>query len=265
MIDLELAKKPKVEIPESYENTKVYSLDEDVIRKYAELCGKSIENDDEEYVRAGYGMRRNGLFSSFVAGSRFDGDDSLTTITPEQILASWDLKLNEPSIETLQSALDKSQLKVMELTEQLAEKTKELDCCKRDAVKLDHEIYLLKQGNQNPPRTKVEYVKCEFEHAWQAVKASDDGEVLFEKGNDDHYESLTSIECYGAHKLGRLFRRTEVEVEIDVKDVVAEWGHKNKIGIFSPQEFQFDYLLETNKSKAIEMCHLVAELTDKPE
>lgn len=33
------------------------------------------------------------------------------------------------------------------------------------------------------PRTKVEYVKCEFEHAWEALKSFEEGEELYRDKN----------------------------------------------------------------------------------
>ena len=84
-------------LPTTYENTKVYSLDEDVIRKYAELCGLPYNHDTThrsgEYVGVSCDLDDVARFTddSYVAieASR------TTTLTPEQILAAWDLKFKK--------------------------------------------------------------------------------------------------------------------------------------------------------------------------
>ena len=53
----------------------------------------------------------------------------------------------------------------------------------------DNNYYILRAAalEEKKPRTKVEYVKCEFDSAWEAVKAFEDGEKLYTKRSHKDY------------------------------------------------------------------------------
>lgn len=72
-------------------NTKVYSLDEEVIRKYAELCGAILIMDHERYSRAvGYYICNGISAECFIKGGATDEDSNRRVITPEEINALYD-------------------------------------------------------------------------------------------------------------------------------------------------------------------------------
>lgn len=68
-------------------NTKVYSLDEEVIRKYAELCEIPLKMDHKNYHGAiGYCNYSTGYVECFTRDSKVDMSTiRMVTITPEEI------------------------------------------------------------------------------------------------------------------------------------------------------------------------------------
>ena len=77
------------------------------------------------------------------------------------------------------------------------------------------------------PRTKTEFVKCEFNHAWEAVKAFEDGEELYTKRSHKDFVLIDNAPdvlrfLYDLHR--------KVEAEIDERqefiDTYASLRHE---------------------------------------
>jgi hypothetical protein len=61
--------------------------------------------------------------------------------------------------------------------------------------------------------TKVEYEKCEFDHAWEAVKAFECDNAEFHQKIPCGYKKIMSRECvFNRYSTGDLYRRVETEV-----------------------------------------------------
>lgn len=192
-------------LPTAYENTKVYSLDEDVIRKYAELCGVEY-NYDTTHLSGEY-VGISGVIEGSDEVARFTDDSDVhlgiyptTTLTTEQILAAWDLKFNQSKL-----------------------------------------------------KTRTEYVKC---HQSESIKAVMNGSTDYWCKSGRSYVHLNMDSPL--EQFCRAYRRTEKEVTWqEVLAAKTGWSIddiNNYNGYFYHQEISF-----------IEMCHIVASLTDKPE
>lgn len=70
------------------ENTKVYTTDPEVIRKYAELCGKEIEQPNGKF-KGYYSPASHGKVCYFIYHSCVDSDDEFKTITTDKINALY--------------------------------------------------------------------------------------------------------------------------------------------------------------------------------
>lgn len=84
---------------------------------------------------------------------------------------------------------------------------------------------------------------------------------LYSSDCEGHY---TQLKCekklyLAAHK-DSIYRK----VEIDWRDEVYAWQHTAKIGIYTPLDITVGSLIDSHSDKFIEMCHLVASLTEKP-
>ncbi|AUS01569.1 coil containing protein [Vibrio phage 1.286.O._10N.286.55.C4] len=84
-------------------------------------------------------------------------------------------------------------------------------------------IELLKKAcnalNDKKPRTKTEFVKCEFNHAWEAVKAFGEGEKLYTKRSHKDFVLIDNAPdvlrfLYDLHR--------KVETEIDERQEFIE-------------------------------------------
>lgn len=74
--------------------------------------------------------------------------------------------------------------------------------------------------NEPKPQTKVEYVKCDFNYAWEAVKAVENEEVFYWNGVGKYIKADIHRAIYNKDK-GRLYRR--VETPINWKDIAREF------------------------------------------
>lgn len=119
---------------------------------------------------------------------------------------------------------------------------------------LDKEVTL----SDLKPRTKVEYVKCDFEHKWEAVKFMEETEeTLYTRPNDEYIELMV---CESAVKKMRqgttLYRRVESEVT---------WQGE-LIGLLESNGVKHtDQICLIPEEVIIKLSHLVASLTDKPD
>lgn len=86
----------------------------------------------------------------------------------------------------------------------------------------DCDRYILRAAALDPkkPRTRVEYVKCEFSHAWEAVKEFECGQVFFRDTNimiptdDVNYVAIDLIvDILVFHNAGNLYRKVETEID----------------------------------------------------
>lgn len=119
----------------------------------------------------------------------------------------------------------------------------------------------------NPPRTKVEYVKCELSYS-EIAKEMIDGKIFYDESGKNSYawsgyrferNNGLSIEIRGD-----FYRRTEVEID---------WKEDAKLFFDSYKQSDIcDYINFHNENgntvmqnDFIKMCHLVAELTEKPQ
>ena len=170
-------------LPTTYENTKVYSLDEEVIRKYAELCGKEYNHDTAhrsgEYV---------GVSCVTYAVARFTDDSEVhsgeyptVTITPEQILAAWELKSNRVNIGNPKL---KTRIEWVKVTDSIFDLRADFEC---------KELFYKWDGNYSLVHDEAEllysykekrlYRRIENEVTWQeeATKFIDNAEYLGRK------------------------------------------------------------------------------------
>ena len=66
---------------------------------------------------------------------------------------------------------------------------------------------------EKKPRTKVEYVKCEFSHAWEAVKAFEDGEVFHTHFMTDGWVIIEHVQQVIPNlQVEKLYRRIETPI-----------------------------------------------------
>lgn len=112
------------------------------------------------------------------------------------------------------------------------------------------------------PKMKVEYFKCEFKHAWEAVKAFEElGE--FHQYLPHGYEQITSIECaFDRHLRGNLYRK--VETPVTWQSELEEFVNKSpwltdihNLGDFYPE--LCSGASSDVDAEFIEMCRLVVK------
>ena len=113
----------------------------------------------------------------------------------------------------------------------------------------------LKKEKPNPTKfVKVEEsifdLKGEFER----------GE-LYSSDCEGHY---TQLKCEKKFYLAAYKDSIYRKVEIDWRDEVYAWNSSNRIGVYNPLDFKVGLLIDNCNDKFIEMCHLVASLTEKP-
>lgn len=119
-----------------------------------------------------------------------------------------------------------------------------------------------KEKEQPTPSTKTEYVKCDFDNAWECYRESECGGFLFiaEYGNQGEILEGDSICCHdmGSVKIslerGDVYRK--VEKEIDWDDEAIEFLNKNDDG--GDWNVGSRYLSDL---KMIKFCRLVESLT----
>lgn len=260
-------------LPTSYENTKVYSLDEDVIRKYAELCGVEIgPTCDSRLVAAGFVRMGIGAVNYFVSKSQVDTEeDEYQTLTPEQILAAWDLKFVEEKTRTeseyqavvkeCDSYKNACNLNSLIITD-MDGNTVDFDTCE-GVVELPFSLESLKQYKQPKTKTKFEYVKCHNSKAIKGVMNGDDNYWCKSGESYVHLNMDSPLEQFC-----RAYRRTEVE--IDWRDECVSYFKT------TPDLHEDDCLIDlinenatSREQKALlEMCRVAlratGELTPKP-
>ncbi|AUR95779.1 coil containing protein [Vibrio phage 1.213.O._10N.222.54.F10] len=67
---------------------------------------------------------------------------------------------------------------------------------------------------EKPKRVKVEYVKCEFKFAWEAVKAFEDGEEFHTHFISDGWVAVEHVQQVIPNlQVEKLYRRTETEID----------------------------------------------------
>ncbi|CAM0052960.1 hypothetical protein VPHF89G1_0018 [Vibrio phage F89 g1] len=117
-------------------------------------------------------------------------------------------------------------------------------------------------SEQPKPRTKTEFVKCEFKHAWEALKAFEDGEELFRDKNQtlntDTVEFVKAANVGGIgyiltfYKADNLYRK--VETEIDERQEFCAAYHKLREEFNSQHEVDsfYNFLFDSGKFKLVE-------------
>lgn len=100
----------------------------------------------------------------------------------------------------------------------------------KNAIKMveDRESPCNQSAAQEKPRTKVEYVKCGFDSAWEAVKAFEDGEELYTKRSHKDYILIDNAPdvlrfLYDLHELIET-PMTEREAFVDSATHILESG-----------------------------------------
>ncbi|CAM0015044.1 hypothetical protein VPHK375_0089 [Vibrio phage K375] len=103
------------------------------------------------------------------------------------------------------------------------------------------------------PRTKTEFVKCEFNHAWEAVKAFEDGEELYTKRSHKDFVLIDNAPdvlrfLYDLHR--------KVEIEIDERQEFIDFTSKY-IKNLNPETLKsFEYIAramyDSGKFKLVE-------------
>lgn len=108
------------------------------------------------------------------------------------------------------------------------------------------------------PKTKIEYVKCEFNSAWEAVKAFEEGENLYTgtvntKIMLDNYSEVADEVMNGSD----IYRRVEREVtwQDDVIDSMDAISLNCTIA----------HLIDFSPETLIKLSGIIASRTDKPE
>ncbi|CAH9014051.1 putative coil containing protein [Vibrio phage 455E52-1] len=100
------------------------------------------------------------------------------------------------------------------------------------------------------PRTKTEFVKCEFDHAWEAVKAFEDGEDLYTKRSHKDFVLIDNAPdvlrfLYDLHR--------KVEIEIDEKQEFIDAAREvTSATINSKAAMSFGMLYDSGKFKLVE-------------
>ncbi|CAM0015468.1 hypothetical protein VPHK367G1_0086 [Vibrio phage K367 g1] len=84
------------------------------------------------------------------------------------------------------------------------------------------------------PRTKTEFVKCVFNHAWEAVKAFEDGEELYTKRSHKDFVLIDNAPDV-LRFLYDLHRKVETEIDerqefIDAACEVVNWSIPKAMG-----------------------------------
>ena len=112
-------------------------------------------------------------------------------------------------------------------------------------------------------RTKTEFVKCSFIASWAALKTFEEGDELYLLSNEVYIKPQDIYQVVGNHD--NLYRKVEREVtwQDEVNEFIAKSDAislNHNLGMF--QAFDAD---SVECCEFIRMCHLVAEMTDKPE
>lgn len=115
------------------------------------------------------------------------------------------------------------------------------------------------------PKTKVEYVKCEFKHAWEALKEyQEDGNLFLSAGAVGVYIPPNDIyQVVGNHP--NLYRRIETEItwQDELEEFMSKCVHFD--GANAIQDFYNGQpKIKVLDNEFLSMCHLVVSLTDKP-
>lgn len=131
---------------------------------------------------------------------------------------------------------------------------------------------------KKPKRTKIEYVKCYFSREWEAVKHYNEVGELFDIDCNGNHTNVNDISGAWYEVVCRnydsLYRQVEVEIDWrdEVKSFLESCGKIN--GGSSLDEFtyksnsDFEHINKSNDdydNEFVRLCHLVADLTDKPE
>ncbi len=93
-----------------------------------------------------------------------------------------------------------------------------------------------KVAGQPKPRTKAEFVKCEFNHAWEAVKTFEDGEELYTKRSHKDFVLIDNAPDV-LRFLYDLHRKVETEIDerqefIDECQKYGSWEAMHDSGKF---------------------------------
>ena len=107
--------------------------------------------------------------------------------------------------------------------------------------------------------TPTKFVKVE-ESIFDLKGEFERGE-LYSSDCEGHY---TQLKCKKRFYLAAYQDSIYRQVEIDWRDEVYAWQHTAKIGIYTPLDITVGSLIDSHSDKFIEMCHLVASLTEKP-
>ena len=102
--------------------------------------------------------------------------------------------------------------------------------------------------NDKKPRTKTEFVKCEFNHAWEAVKAFEDGEELYTKRSHKDFVLIDNAPdvlrfLYDLHR--------KVEVEIDERQEFIEAAKEITDGS-KAAEYSLGAMFDSGRFKLVE-------------
>lgn len=119
---------------------------------------------------------------------------------------------------------------------------------------------------EKKPRTKVEYVKCEFVTKWEHVKLMEDtGESLFFLPNDEFIEVMTPESAIKKLRKGHeLYRR--IETEITERDEFIEFVESKCSELNVDGEWSFSCiaaeLFDSGRVKLLESGHEEQETTN---
>ncbi|CAH9016999.1 putative coil containing protein [Vibrio phage 217E38-1] len=100
------------------------------------------------------------------------------------------------------------------------------------------------------PRTKTEFVKCEFEHAWEAVKAFEDGEELYTKRSHKDFVLIDNAPDVLRFLYG-LYSKVETEIDerqefIDTACAINEKAHGER------RQYLVESMYDSGKFKLVE-------------
>ena len=256
-------------LPTTYENTKVYSLDEDVIRKYADLCGKEYEPIIAHNGVIGVSRYADRDYMGFYSNSHTDTKQELTTITPEQILAAWDLKFNNQGLSIIEEYE-----KIMKRCGDINVALQGMDNAPIGIGKsiVMHALDELEKAILEPqkPKTRIEYVKVDASLS-DIAKMMIDGETFYNESGDTSYAwSGYRFEVNNGGQIeirGDFYRRIEKEViwQEEATEFIDNAEHLGRMDglsvVFMPITGEYS---EQSEAEFIEMCHLVASLTTNP-
>ena len=123
------------------------------------------------------------------------------------------------------SDYDKSMMEAMHKIAVSCGRKFAVDVGYEDLPELVHDLIELHKPKSaiKPKRTKVEYEKCEFNHAWEALKAFEDGDELYRDKNQTlqtevvEFIKAASVGGIGYiltyYKADNLYRRIETPIE----------------------------------------------------